>query len=195
MSVYGRGTKNGQYIRERNSYDSFRGESCSNRVDDPFSHGFDYLIENARNKVICEDKRKENTNTKIEIEKEFVENLEYEKSKENNDININNEKKYKNNISINKSIFISSLISSLISIISICNLWILINNFNPNSIFITLSFILNLLFFVTFLSKYLADTMMKDNKYYYQHISKIAFILELLSLFCILINTYYILKL
>lgn len=186
MSVYGRGTKNGQYIRGRNSYDSYRGESCSNKVDDPFSHSFDFMIENAKNQVIEQDKRKK----RLEEQNEQLENNDKKNNIEIDNSNIEiKEINYTNHIDIKKSIFISSIIS----ILSICNLWILINNFDPNSLFIILSFMFNFLFFMFFVSKYLSDLTFKNNDYY-KYITKKTFIIEVFSLISIVLNTYYIIS-
>lgn len=169
MSVYGRGTKNGKYIRQRNSYDNYQDTSYSSRVDNHFSHGFDSMIENARNKVIEQDNR--------------IKKLEEKNKNEQLNINIDN-KKY----NIKKTLFVSSSIS----IISILNSWILINNFDPNSLFITLSILFNIIFFIIFISKYLAN--ISFNYYNCFVFKKFVFFVEIVSLISILINTYYIFK-
>lgn len=208
MSVYGRGTKNGQYIRQRNSYDNYSGESCSRRVDDPFSHSFDSMIENARNKVIEQDKINKRLEEQKSKDLEQIKELELKISKIKNKTNIENiedielsnfcinnieinntniETKNKHYINIKNSLFISSIIS----IISILNLWVLTNNFNSNNVFITLSFMFNFLCFMFFIPKYLTESIFKNNECF-KYISKKRFFVEIFLLISVLMNTYYV---
>lgn len=153
MSVYGRGTKNGQYIRQRNSYDNFsRIGSC--RPSSPLDHAFEGQIEAARNKVISEDLRKER-----------------EKQKKKEEVSSDHKQEIKN-ISSNKVFFKINfpektnknavLASCLISLISIFNLFLLVSKYDPNDLFVLVSFMFNFLIFMFFTADALVFSIFKN---------------------------------